>query len=602
MNSAGLADTRLAEALSVAEKDPARSRQLLEELVAVDRQNLSAMRFLARLLRKIGDREDAARLELEAIANGLMRSSFAAAQEAFLEEDFEKAEPLIRAHLLQDPEDPAGALMLGQIAAKYKARQEAENLFKRAIILAPAYLEARHALAMLQRDQGRYDDALHTLSELLNIKPDHLPALSLKASLHEQKREFEKADAAFDELHRRHPKDARGWANHAFLLKTIGRQEDAVAAYRRSLELQPVNGLAWWGLSNMKTIRFSGEDVVAIRKALADEELDLENRIHLNFALGKALDDNKEYADAFVAYSDAAAARLKQVPYDPQKVHAHVSKSVSVCDEAFFKQRQGAGSQARDPIFIISLPRSGSTLIEQILASHSEIEGTEELHDIERIALSLNPQGGTGAWLDVLPGLSSGQLTELGDHYIEATRRHRRTSRPRFTDKMPSNWVFVGLIHSILPNAKIIDIRRQPLGCGFANFSQHFNWGINFSYSLEHIGKFYTEYVRQIAHFETVLPGRIHHVTYENLVENTEAEVRRLLDYLELPFEEACLRFFETKRAVYTPSSEQVRSPINREGMERWQRYEQFLGPLKQALGPVLEHYPNVPPEFTASR
>lgn len=596
MNSVGIADPRLAEALAVAERDPLRSRTLLEALVADDRENLLAMRFLARLLRKTNDTASAERVELEAIAQGLTRSTFAAAQKAFMADDLDKAEPLIRAHLRQDPEDPAAALLLGEIANRCKARQEAENLYRRAMILAPAYVEARMALAKLQRDQGRYDDAIQTLDELLKIKTNHLQALSLRASLFEQQRQFAKAHEAFEELHRLHPNDARGYANHAFLLKTIGRQEDAVSAYRRSLELEPVNGLAWWGLSNMKTIQFSPEDVEAIRRALSGEGLDEENSIHLNYALGKALDDNRDYAGAFAAYGTAASARLAQVPYDPGKVHAHVEKSISTCTSEFFEQRQGLGSSAKDPIFVVSLPRSGSTLIEQILASHPQIEGTEELHDIERIALSLDPHRGTGAWLDALPNLSADQFREMGNHYIEATRRFRRTVRPRFTDKMPSNWVFIGLIHSILPNAKIIDIRRHPLGCGFANFSQHFNWGINFSYDLEHIGKFYTEYVKQLAHFEKVLPGRVHHVSYESLVENTEDEVRRLLDYLELPFDETCLRFFETKRAVYTPSSEQVRSPINREGMERWKRYEPFLAPLKQALGPVLEYYPEPPP------
>lgn len=567
--------------------------------IATERPDfLPARRTLARILRHTNQHEKAAYIELEAIAHGLNRPGFMEAQQAFLAEETEQAEKAIRRHLQQDPEDPAGALLLGEIASLSNARAEAETFFKRSILLAPSYVEPRIALAKLQRDQGRYDDALRSISDLLKVKHDHLPALSLRAALYEQMRHFDEADAAFEELHRLHPDDARGWANHAFLLKTVGRQDDAVSAYRRAVELQPASGLAWWGLSNLKTVRLSDGDIATIRHALTRDDLDPDDRIHLNYALGKALDDNKDYAGAFAAYSSGAVSRLQQVPYDPQRVHDHIQKSISVCTTPFFADRQGWGSQAADPIFIVSLPRSGSTLVEQILASHPAIEGTEELHDIERIALSLAPQGGTGGWLDALPGMSQHQAQQLGDHYIEATRRFRRTGRPFFTDKMPSNWVFLGLIHSILPNAKIIDIRRHPMGCGFANFSQHFNWGINFSYNLDHIAQFYTEYVRQLAHFEAVLPGRVHHLSYESLVEDTESEVRRLLDYLELPFDETCMRFFENRRAVYTPSSEQVRSPINRDGMERWKNYESFLAPLKQSLGSVLEHYPESPPDL----
>lgn len=570
----------------------------IQAMVADRPDFLPARRTLARILRHIGQHEMATHVELAAIVHGLSRPSFIQAQDAFLADEMEQAEQAIRQHLKLDPEDPAAALLLGEIAAKCKAAAEAEKLFKRSIFLAPSYIEAHHALAKLQRDQGRYVEAQQTIAGLLRFQPDHLPALSLRAALYEQMRHFEDADAAFEELHRLHPHDARGWANHAFLLKTVGRQQDAVSAYRKAVELQPASGLGWWGLSNLKTVRLSDSDIATIRHALTRENLDPDDRIHLNYALGKALDDNKDYTGAFAAYSAGAMSRLQQVPYDPQRVRDHIWKSISTCTAPFFAERQGWGTSACDPIFIVSLPRSGSTLVEQILASHPAIEGTEELHDIERISLSLAPQGGTGGWLDTLPAMTRQQARQLGDHYIEATRRFRHTDRPFFTDKMPSNWVFLGLIHTILPNAKIIDIRRHPMGCGFANFSQHFNWGINFSYDLAHIGQFYTEYVRQLAHFETVLPGRVHHLTYEALVEDTESEVQRLLKYLGLPFDEACLRFFENRRAVYTPSSEQVRSPINREGMERWKNYEPFLDPLKQSLGPVLTHYPDIPPDL----
>ncbi|MCT2399677.1 tetratricopeptide repeat-containing sulfotransferase family protein [Novosphingobium mangrovi (ex Huang et al. 2023)] len=571
----------------------------IKALIRDEPDFLPARRVLARLLRNRGHTSQAMLVEAEAIALGIQRPGFASAQEAFLSGDIAKAEPLVRNHLKQDPEDPAAAMMLGDIAAQCRAQREAENLYRRAILLAPTYVEARIALAKLQRDTGRYIEALDTLAQSLNIRPDHLPSLSLKAAILVQQRRFEKAEAVFGELHDHHPQDARGWCNHAFLLKTIGHLGDAVTAYRQAIAIDAANGLAWWGLANLKTVHFNADDVAAMRDALNGASVTSEQRVHLSYALGKALDDLGDSAGAFAAYSQGARQRLLETPHDPLKNEQHVSKVLATCTADFFEARTGVGHQARDPIFIVSLPRSGSTLVEQILASHPLIEGTEELHDIERIALGLAPQGGTGGWLDVVRLLPPEKLHELGGHYIAATRRFRETERPFFTDKMPSNWVFAGLIHLILPNAKIVDIRRHPLGCGFANFSQHFNQGINFSYDLEHIGRFYSAYVRQMAHFDKVLPGRIHHLTYEALVEDTEAEVRRLLDYLELPFEPACLRFFENRRAVHTPSSEQVRSPITRDGMERWQRYAPFLEPLKEALGPVLTHYPKAPPSFT---
>ncbi|WP_447754751.1 sulfotransferase [Sphingopyxis fribergensis] len=589
-------ENRLRDAMASFTTSPSSARREVERILHDDPDFLPAHRALARILRLMGDEAGADRTELEAISIGIQRPDFAAAQAAFLAGKLDAAEPLIRKHLHEDPRDPAGALMLGEIAARCGAKQEAENLFNRAILLAPSYIEARFALAKHQRDTGRYEDSLDTLGALLANRPDYLPAMALQAAIFVQLRRIDEADIAFLAMHERHPQDARGWANHAFMLKTVGRLDDAVAAYRRALAVDPANAQAWWGLSNLKTIRFNEADAKAMRSALQQEGMIADDRVQIAYALGKALDDLRDYSGAFAAYSEGARLRLEQVPYDPGKVKAHIDKSRQTCTSAFFEARAQWGSTKADPIFIVSLPRSGSTLVEQILASHPMIEGTEELHDIERIALTMAPGGETGSWLDILPTLSREKAQELGDHYIDATRRFRFTDRPFFTDKMPSNWVFLGLIQTILPNAKIIDIRRHPMGCGFANFSQHFNWGINFSYDLNHIAEFYATYLQQMAHFDAILPGRIHHVTYEDLVQNTESEVQRLLNYVGLPYDEACLRFFENRRAVYTPSSEQVRSPINRDGMERWKNYESFLEPLKQALGPALQHYPDFPP------
>lgn len=586
----------LREALSVVDDEPQLALAKAQEVLRIAPDFPPAYRVAAIANRRLGLEGDAERLELEGIAVGLRQPMMQEAQACFKGDRLEEAEKAVRAYLKQDPEDPGAALILAEIAKKCGAQREAENLFKRAILLAPAYSEARMALAKAQRDAGQYDCALVSIDQLLAREPRHLKGLSLKAAIYVQNRRFELAEATFKLMLDIYPGDTRAWMNYGFMLKTVGRQNEAIAAYRKSIECDLRNGQAWWGLANLKTIKFDSSDVAAMRAALADQSLAGDDRLHLLFALGKALDDIDDPAGAFEAFSLGAKQRLEQTPHDPNRVFENVKKATSTFSSAFFVERGNWGCKARDAIFIVSLPRSGSTLVEQILASHPLIEGTEELYDIERIAINLGGQKRADAYLEKITSLSSTDITALGQHYIDATRRFRFTDKPHFTDKMPSNWVFTGLISTMLPNAKIIDVRRHPLGCGFANFSQHFNWGINFSYDLAHIGQFYTAYVRQMAHFDDILPGHVHHLTYEALVEDTEGEVRRMLDYLELPFDPACLRFFENSRAVYTPSSEQVRSPINRDGMERWRKYEPWLGPLKEALGPVLEHYPKAPP------
>nr|WP_246623517.1 sulfotransferase [Sphingomonas colocasiae] len=518
-----------------------------------------------------------------------------AAERAIADERFEEAERSIRPYLRENPEDAGGALILGTIAEKCGATKEAENLYRRAFMLAPAYLEARIALFKLLNQAGRQDEAAIILDDVLARDPNHLPALSLKGNLLLQSRRMDEAQTVYRRLVRAHPDDGRGWMGHAFVLKTIGRIDEAIAAYRKAVDLEPQRGNAWFGLANLKTVKFDRADIDRMKAALDHDDQDDDDRLHLHFALGKALHDHGDFDEAFAQYALGSELRRQKTPYDPKVLHANVLKAEAVFTPEFFTARADAGFPARDPIFIVSLPRSGSTLVEQILASHPAIEGTEELFDLERIARELAPDAPAGSYLDRIADLSHAALHERGRHYIEATRRHRQSDRALFTDKMPSNWVFTGLIHAILPNAKIIDVRRDPLGCGFANFSQHYNWGINFSYDLTDIGRYYADYVRMMDHFDHVLPGRIHRVMYEDLVDDLETEVRRLLDYLELPFDDACLRFFENRRAVHTPSSEQVRRPINSDGLHTWRNYEKWLEPLKQALGPALHGYRSRP-------
>ena len=326
-----------------------------------------------------------------------------------------------------------------------------------------------------------------------------------------------------------------------------------------------------------------------------------DDRLLLQFALGKAFEDSAQYQQSFQHYAEANRLRHTQVRYKAERITSFVERSRTLCTSEFLRERAAVGCPAPDPIFIVGLPRAGSTLVDQILSSHSLVEGTMELSDIISLARELDRGDGSdtneqsSGYPQVLATLTPDRLRELGEQYILRTRVQRKTAASYFIDKTPSNFLHVGLIVLALPNAKIIDVRRHPLACCFSVFKQYFARGQTFSYSLEDVGQFYRDYVALMAHLDQVLPGRVHRVYYEALVENTEAEVRALLDYCALPFEDACLRFYENKRSVRTASSEQVRRPIFREGLEQWRHYEAWLDPLKAALGPVLEAYPQVP-------
>ena len=385
--------------------------------------------------------------------------------------------------------------------------------------------------------------------------------------------------------------------SYGHALKSKGREAESVAAYKKSIELLPSLGEAYWSLANLKTSPFTELDLASMRAQLANPGIADEDRFHLNFALGKALEDRGEYAESFEQYALGNRLRRTQISYKPEQMSAHVARVKALCSAAFFADRASHGAAAPDPIFIVGLPRAGSTLLEQILSSHSQVEGTMELPDIPAIARTLSQLGkqSTEGYSAVLATLGAEECAELGERYLAQTRIQRKTAAPYFIDKLPNNFAHIDLIHLALPHAKIIDARRHPLGCGFSGFKQHFARGQSFTYSLEDIGRYYRDYVELMAHFDAVLPGRIHRVIYESMIEDTETEVRRLLDYCGLQFEPSCLRFYENERAVRTASSQQVRKPIFHEGVDHWRHYETWLGPLKQALGSVLDAYPHVP-------
>ena len=503
------------------------------------------------------------------------------------EDRLDVAERILKPHLKDDPFDVRAIRMLAELAARVGRLKDSETLLRRAVEIDPNFTAARSNLAMVLGRLGRPAEALELLDDIIADEPERAGNLSLKAATLARLGNVEQALELYEEVLASAPHQPRALQSYGHMLKTIGRQDEAVAAYRQALALNPLLGEVWWSLANLKTVRFSAEDIAAMRLSLERQDLKDDDRFHLEFALGKALHDLGKSDEAFAHYASGNALRRQYHPFNSGHLTEFVERSIAIFT-AEFLSRSG-GNPAPDPIFVLGMPRAGSTLVEQILSSHSLVEGTAELPDMPRIAR------GSRKYPAAVVDLTDDQRRAAGDEYLERSAVQRRTDRPLFVDKLPNNWMFVPFIHLVLPNARIIDARRHPLGCCFSNFRQHFARGQDFTYDLTDLGRYYADYVRLMAHVDAVLPGRVHRVIYERMVDDTEAEVRALLDYCGLEFEPACLEFYNTERAVRTPSSEQVRQPIYRGATEEWQRYAKHLGPLKDALGDVLEAYPEAP-------
>jgi len=501
------------------------------------------------------------------------------------------AERLLKPHLNEDPFDVFAIRMLGELAARVGRWKDAENLLRRAIEIAPGFTAARANLALLLGRMGQPAEAMALMDDVLAAEPDDPGHWNLKAATHARLGDFEQAIQWYEDVLARSPRQPRVLLSYGHMLKTVGRQAEGIAAYRQAIAFKPALGEAWWSLANLKTVKFDAADVAAMEAALLSPGLGNEDRFHLEFALGKAMHDAGRSAEAFGHYSTANALRLKAEHYEADKITRRVNRCIEKFTAEAFAERIG-GCEERDPIFIVGMPRAGSTLVEQILASHSLVEGTSELPDIPVLARK------AGAYPRAALELSAQDRHAYGEDYLKRASVQRRTARPYFIDKLPNNWLYVPFIHLILPNAKIIDARRHPLGCCFSNFRQQFARGQDFTYDLTDVGRYYTDYVRLMAHVDAVLPGRVHRVIYERMIDDTETEVRALLDYCGLEFEPGCLEFYNTDRAVRTASSEQVRRPIYRDATEEWKPYDAFLGPLKAALGPVLDAYPEAPASF----
>ncbi len=503
---------------------------------------------------------------------------------ALNENRLDVAERILKPHLKEDPFDARAIRMLAELAARIGRYGDAEKLLRRAVELAPGWAAAKANLALVLGRMGRPAEALELLDDVFAAEPEALSHWNLKAATLGRLGEFDDAIRLYEGVLERAPGQAKVWLSYGHLLKTVGRQTDGIDAYRKAIEIRPALGEAWFSLANLKTVQFDEADVEAMKAALASARASDDDRLHLEFALGKAMHDSGKAEEAFAHYARGNALRLKRTPYRREEISRLVDESIAAFTAETFAERPG-GCDAADPIFIVGMPRAGSTLVEQILSSHSQVEGTSELPDLPAVARQ------DGGYPQSALKLSQDERRTRGEEYLRRASVQRRTGRPFVVDKLPNNWMFVPFIQLVLPNAKIIDARRHPLACCFSNFRQHFARGQNFTYSLDDVGRYYADYVRLMAHVDSVVPGRVHRVIYERMVEDTEAEVRALLDHCGLDFEPACLEFHRTERPVRTASSEQVRQPIYRDSTEEWRAYEAYLGPLKSALGDVVDGY-----------
>ena len=523
-----------------------------------------------------------------AISRGVRNPELMEAALALYEGRLHDAEPLLKAHLKRDPFDVAAIRMLAELAARIERYRDAEALLRRALDLAPDFLAARSNLATILHRQGRSGEAVEELEKLQQVDPDNLMNANLKAAALGRVGEFDEALELYEQVLQSVEKQPKIWMSYGHMLKTVGRQADAIAAYRQALTLAPTLGEVWWSLANLKTLKFDDADIAAMHDGLAQDNIAPEDRFHLHFALGKAQEDRQQAAEAFGHYATGNALRKALLPYDADQTQAAVDHAKSLYTPEFLAARSNYGADSAGPIFIIGMPRAGSTLIEQILASHSMVEGTMELPDIPKLYAKARGMGGVAK-------LSADDARELGEQYLHDTQVQRKTDKPFYIDKLPNNWLHTGFIRLILPHAKIIDARRHPMDCCFSNFKQHFARGQAFSYDLADMGRYYADYVDLMDHFDGVMPGHVHRLFHERLIDDLEGEVRALLAYLDLPFEQACLDFHTNDRAVRTASSEQVRRPINRDGVGQWRAMEPWLKPLVGALGPALAQYPATP-------
>ncbi|NKB99469.1 MAG: tetratricopeptide repeat protein [Pseudomonadales bacterium] len=563
--------------------NPPQAIEAYGRAIALNPALASSMRESITLLQ--GMRRDRQAIALQVQLDNLLKTPqpLVAAMDLLAQNKLLKAETLCRNFLQQHPENVEGIRLLADIATRLGILHDAEFLLESAATFAPADLQVRMEYVQILRKRQKFQAALEQAQKLLSAYPENPQVKSLCAIEHMQTGAYDVAMSLLDQVLVHVPGDARTLVTYGHALKTAGRTEEAVKKYRAAIAEHPAHGESYYSLANLKVYRFDDAEVSHMQTVEADGNLGFMDRVYLNFALAKAYEDQAEYETAFAYYEQGNRLKKAQSRYDPDRMQEEMAETKAVCDTRFFADHATSGADVLDPIFILGLPRSGSTLLEQILSSHSQVDGTLELPNVLSLSQRLRRRSGSG-YPAVLPELTADECAEFGRAYIEETKIHR-AGAPFFIDKMPNNFRHIGLIKMILPNPKVIDARREPMACCFSGYKQLFAEGQEFSYDLTDVGRYYSDYVDLMSHWDDVLPGFVLRVQHEDVVVDLEGEVRRILDFVGLDFEEACLNFFETERNIRTPSSEQVRQPIFTDSLEQWRHFKPWLDPLKIALG-----------------
>jgi tetratricopeptide (TPR) repeat protein len=571
----------------VAQRAAAPAISAFERAVMLNPALPGSWKTLQTLYAMEGRRADADNAAAHVAKLASLPTAIVTARSMFADGEIEAAEALVRRYLLEHGDHIEGMRLLAQIGMKLDVLDDAELLLESVLESAPDYRAARYDYAHVLLQRHKHRQAREQIRILQQEDPNDRTYRITHATLATELGECEQALREYRQLLQETPEHAELHLSMAHTLKTLGRQQEAIASYRRAAQVRQGYGDAYWSLANLKTYRFTNEELATMRAAEAAPRTALVDRFHLCFALGKALEDRGEYAESFTYYERGNALKKSDCRYRPEFIERNTRLQIEVCTPELFDARRDGGCPSDAPIFIVGLPRAGSTLIEQILASHSQVEGTMELSDIPRLVQTLQGREGRRErprYPGVLAELPAEDFRRFGERYLADTQLYR-SGKPRFIDKMPNNFRHIGLMHLMLPNARIIDARRAPMACCFSNFKQLFASGQEFTYSFEDIGRYYRTYVELMAHWDRVLPGKVLRVQHEELVADFEPQVRRILDFCGLDFEPACLEFHKTERRVHTASSEQVRRPINTEGLEQWRHFEPWLGPLAQALG-----------------
>lgn len=574
--------------------DTRSARDAYQRAVELNRALIASWRELATIHKQQHDQNAFAVAKAEFDRLSSLPAELVSVTSLIQENKLYRAEKLCREFLQTTPHHIEAMRLLAKLGMKLFVYDDAEFLLESCVELKPDYWLARLDYVTVLHKRQKFEKALEQAVILRDMFPGNFVFDLRFANQNVALGKFDEALQVYDRIIKAHPEFERTFLSRGHALKTVGRVEEGIESYRSAYRVRQSFGDAYWSLANLKTYRFTDEEIVQMRSQIERAETAIDDRYHLCFALGKALEDRERYEESFAFYEQGNALRKSGLRYDPERLELAMQHQAEVCTEELFQNKAGCGGDYRDPIFVVGLPRAGSTLLEQILASHSQIDGTMELPNILATAHRLNGRrlvAEEANYPKLLTDLNAKHYRKLADAYIDDTAIYRKGA-PRFVDKMPNNFMHIGLIHLMFPNARIIDARRHPMACCFSGFKQLFADGQEFTYGIEEIARYYKSYVKLMAHWDDVLPGKVLCVHYEHVVRDADSEVRKILDFLGLPFEDSCLNYYQTDRSIRTPSSEQVRQPIYTGALEHWRNFEPYLDVLKTKLATEIDNYP----------